>query len=177
MWKLSAHLHDPIEGLQQAAHIRRTATANPVDEHPPLVQTIGNRKSVIVIDFVLVQGHMEDARLAAWITIRIGSAVTVAISVSGCAAISVHRLLAGLRVGRRTARSSLDFGVDGLGLGQVMAAIGQVVAAQDLQVHQVAEILQQAGGMRQGHALHGVLVDGQQLVAHLDLAVFVGNAT
>lgn len=37
--------------------------------------------------------------------------------------------------------------------------------------------MQQAGGVRQRHALHRVLIDGQQLIPHMDLSVLVRNAT
>lgn len=112
---------------------------------------------------------MEDS----WLAIAIGVPAAIVVVIG---------LLAGLRVGRGTARTPLDLGIDGLRLGQevtagAIAAIGQVMAAQDLEVDQVAKILQQAGGMREGHALHRVLIDGQQLVADMNLAILVGDAS
>lgn len=156
-------LHDAIEGLQLAAYIRRPAAAYAIDEDAPLVEPIRDGEAIVIVDSILVQCDMEDALLLLLLLLRLRLILIAA---------------ARLGVGRWTARTSLHLGIDGLRRSRQAAAGAavDVVAAQDLEVHDIAQMMQQAGGMRQRHALHRVLVDGQQLVAHVDLSVLERNA-
>lgn len=163
-------LHYAIEGLQLATHVRRAAAAYAVDEDPTLVEPVRDGESIVIVDFILVKRDMEDPLLLLLLLIFARAAVVVVVVAP-----------AGFGIGRGAAWPPLHFGIDGLSLGQPHPAagtgIGDVVAAQYLQIHKVAQVVQQAGGMRQRHALHRVLVDGQQLIPHVDLSVLVRNAT
>lgn len=162
-------LHDAIEGLQLATHVRRAAAAYAVDEDPTLVEPVRDGESIVVVDFILVKRDMEDPLLLLLLIFARAAVVVVVVAP------------AGFGIGRGAAWPPLHLGIDGLSLGQPHPAagtgIGDVVAAQYLQIHKVAQVVQQAGGMRQRHALHRVLIDGQQLIPDVDLSVLVRNAT
>lgn len=124
----STCLHDAIEGLQLTTHVRRAAAAYAIDEDATLVEPVRDGESIVIVDFILVKRDMEDPLLLLLIFGRVAVVVVVA--------------PAGFGIGRGATRTPLHLGVDGLSLGQPYPAagtgIGDVVAAQYLQIHQVA---------------------------------------
>lgn len=57
--KRQTHLDDSIEWLQQANNIGRTTAPNAIDVNTTFIKTVGHRESIVIVDFVLIQGNME----------------------------------------------------------------------------------------------------------------------